>query len=304
MIISIRESILAIIFLSIISPVLQAEMIEKDIDLPNCILHVHMTNHEVTEEKPLFVMMEGVPLSGKIYYKLANELVDKMNAQSILIDFPGVGSSEIKNEDYSWDKQRECLRSYLVTLPAHILVVSDLALPVAAPLTLEPLDINGLIVANSVVKPSETKPPFPMSFFRCCPGMALAVSAITPRFILETRINSLGIGRPESVDKEEIRELYNEMKRNGFKRLALIMTAIDLDEKTDQEIIDGLAAPLPQLFLWGGADPVLGKQHEKLQPLSKNQKLIIYEEARHFPMLDYYGEMANDISEWYSNQFN
>lgn len=298
-----RINLLVCVWASLFTSFAQAELVEQDIDLPTCHLHLHRIDANIDASRPLFVMMEGVPLSAMIYRKLALALADRLDAQSILIDFPGIGKSFLKGEQYGWPVQRECIRSYLSKLPPHVVVVSDLALPVVAPLALEPLPIRGMVISNSVIKASVTKPPFPMSFFRCCPQSALFFSAITPGFILENRIQHLGIGRPELVDADEINKLNMEMRTNGFSGLAKIMTDIALDEATDAEILAGLSAATPQLFLWGESDPVLGNQYQYLPTLNDHQQLILYPEARHFPMLDHYQEMAADIEQWHKKQF-
>ena len=282
----------------------QAELIEQDLDLPTCHLHLHRTDANIDTSRPLFVMMEGVPLSAMIYSSMALTIAEKLDAQSILVDFPGVGKSFLKGAQYGWPEQRECLRSYLSQLPPHVVVASDIALPVAAPLLLENIPIRGMVISNSVIKASVTKPPFPLSFFRCCPQVALFFSAITPGFILQNQIMQVGIGRAEFVDEAEISILSAEMQTHGFSGLAKIMTDIALDEATDEEISAGLSTNKPQLFLWGESDPALGDQYRYLPAFHDHQKLVLYQDGRHFLMLDHYQEMAAEIELWYKKQFS
>ena len=299
-----RIKLLICVFSSLFTSFAHAELEEQSVDLPTCHLHLHRTDPDIVASRPLFVMMEGVPLSAMIYRKLALALADRLNAQSILIDFPGIGGSFLNGEKYGWTEQRACIRSYLSKLPPHILVVSDLALPVVAPLALESIPIRGMVVSNSVIKASVTKPPFPMSFFRCCPQSALFLSAITPGFVLKNRIKYLGVGRTELVDEDEINKLNAEMQTNGFSGLAKIMTDIALDEATDAEIRAGLSTSTPKLYLWGESDPLLGDQYRYLPASKYPQPLILYPEARHFLMLDHFNEMATDIERWYKKQFS
>lgn len=292
-------TILATFF--VLLPQAQARMTEEVVDLPTCTLHVRIINGSAEATGPRFIMMDGVPLSGAIFNHLGERLSVRLNATSILVDLPGIGGSTLKGENYGWNPLRECLRSYLAGQPPHIFVLNDLAMPVVAPLVPEFPKIRGLVILNSVIKPSQLHPPFPMSFLRCCPRLGVAVGTITPRFIFENRIRYIGLGRPESVSPEEIHALYAEMRQNnGLRRLARLMHDIELDEETDRSVLDGLAIPIPQLFLWGEADPVLGSEYKNLPPLSGNQRLIVFPQARHFLMLDFAEESADAIASWHS----
>ncbi|MBI5782495.1 MAG: alpha/beta hydrolase [Gammaproteobacteria bacterium] len=278
-----------------------AGLMEQMVDLPTCTLHLRVIKESAKAAGPRFIMMDGVPLSGAVFQHLAERLSERLNATSTLIDFPGVGSSTLKGQNYGWSPLRECLRSYLAIQPPFILVLGDLGLPVVAPLFPELPNLRGAVIFNSVVKPSELHPPFPLNFLRSSPRLAVAVGSITPRFIFEKRIRDLGLGRPETVSREEIGALCAEMRQNhGFRRLARVMNDIELNEETDRAILSGLATTIPQLFIWGEADPVLGFEYKKLPPLSDHQRLIVFPQARHFLMIDFAEEVTDVIAKWYA----
>lgn len=280
-------------------PAAQAELTEQMIELPTCILHLRIIKGSAEAGGPRFIMMDGVPLSGAVFQHLGDRLSERLNATSTLIDFPGVGSSTLKGQNYRWNPLRECLRSYLVSQPPFILVLGDLGLPVVAPLFPEVPKLRGAVILNSVIKPSELHPPFPLNFLRCYPRHAVVVGSVTPGVIFEKRIRDLGLGRPETVSREEIGALCAEMRQNhGLRRLARVMNDIELNEETDRSILNGLATPIPQLLIWGQADPVLGFEYMKLPPLSSNQHLIVLPQARHYLMVDFPNEVAETIVKW------
>lgn len=287
-------------FIIFLAPQAQAGMTEEVVDLPTCSLHLRVIEGSAQAAGARFIMMDGVPLSGAVFKNLGERLAVRLDATSTLIDFPGVGGSILNGENYGWTPLRECLRAYLATQPANILVVGDLAMPVMAPLVHEFPKIQGLVIFNSVIKPSELHPPFPMSFMRCCPRLAVAVGSITPGVFFEKRIRDVGLGRPDRVSPEEIHALYVEMRKNhGLRRLARLMNDIELNEETDRLILDGLATPIPQLYLWGEADPVLGSEYKKLPAFTAHQRLIVIPQARHFLMIDYAEEVTDAIASWH-----
>jgi pimeloyl-ACP methyl ester carboxylesterase len=282
-------------------PPAQAAMTEEMIDLPTCTLHVRTFKGSTDANGPRFIMMDGVPLSGAIFKHLGEKLSVRMNASSTFIDFPGVAGSTLKGEKYQWAPLRTCLRSYLETQPPHVFVLADLAAPVVIPLLPALPNIQGLVAMNTVIKPSQVHPPFPLNILRCCPRMGVALGSITPRFIYEQRIRNLGLGRPQAVEAQELHALYAELRQNhGLRRLAGLMSAIELNEATDQLIRDGLATPISQLFLWGEADPVLGAEYKHLPPLSAHQQLILFPQARHFLMMDYAEEITEAVASWHA----
>lgn len=286
----------------VLLPDAMAGTTEADIDLPGCTLHTRTVHGPADASGPHFLMMSGVPLSGAVFRQLGERLAERLSATSTSIDFPGVGGSALKGERYGLHPLRSCLRDYLATQPAHVFVAGDLAMPVVAPLLPETPQVKALVVLNSVIKPSQVQPPFPMNFLRCCPNLAAAIGAITPRAVFEMRIRNIGLGRPERVDPEEIHALYDELRRNhGLRRLARLMNDIELDEDGDRAILDGLATPIPQLFLWGEADPALGAEYRKLPEWTANQRLIVFPHGRHYLMLDHAEELADAIALWHGS---
>jgi len=244
-------------------------------------------------------MLNGVPLSSAIYRKVADRLKKELAATSYLVDLPGTGGSSMTNGDYSWLAIRECIHSYLAGLPAHTLVMDDLAPLAVLPLPGNQTRTQGLVILNAVIRPSEVHPPFPLNFLRCFPRLAVILGSITPRAVYLARFRALGIARPEMVNKDELRALYAEMRADkGLGRLAKLMSGIALNEETDQSIIAGLETPIPQLFIWGVSDPVLGNEYKKLPELTSNQTLVVFPGAKHFLMLDYPDEITRAIADW------
>lgn len=284
-----------------LAPHTHAATTTQQIDLTSCRLHTRTVQVSGTAPGPHFLMMSGVPLSGAVFTPLAEGLAARLGATSTLIDFPGVGASRLKGDRHDLRTLRACLREYLSTQPAHVFVVGDLALPVVAPLLTEAPPIRGLVVFNSVVRPSQLKPPFPMNFLRCCPALAPVIGAITPRAVYAARIRAIGLGQPERVDPQAIRALTDEIRRDdGLRRLASLMSGIELDETGDRAVLDGLATPIPQLFLWGEADPALGAEYRNLPERGPNQQLILFPEARHYLMLDHAPELTDAIAAWHA----
>lgn len=280
-------------------PSAHAGQTEEQVDLPTCTLQLRVIQGTAEPGGPRFIMMDGVPLSGAVFKPLAERLATRLGATSTLIDFPGVGRSRLKGGYYGWEPLRECLSAYLATQPPHTFVLADLAMPVIAPLLKSSPQIRKLVVMNSVLTPSQLKPPFPLNFLRCCPRLAVAVGSIVPDAVFDNRIATIGLGRPDKTSPGEIRALTEEMQRNqGLRRLATLMNDIELDQSADQQIREGLSTPIPQLFVWGEADPALGDEYRSLQPLAAHQRLLVLPQARHFLMMDFSDEAAEAIAAW------
>lgn len=283
-------------------PHAHAGLTEERAELPTCTLQLRVVKGPAASSGPHFVMMDGVPLSGAVLVPLAERLAARLGATSTLIDFPGVGRSALRGDAPGWAPLRECLRAYLATQPPHTFVLADLAMPVIAPLLGTTPQIRRLVVMNSVLTPSRLRPPFPLSFLRCCPRLAPAVGAVMPDALFDNRIAAVGLGRPETISAEQIRALTIEMRQNdGLKRLATLLSGIELDLESDRQVRAGLATPIPQLYLWGEADPALGAEHKTLQPLAPHQRLVLIPEARHYLMMDFADESAAAIVAWHVN---
>lgn len=109
----------------------------------------------------------------------------------------------------------------------------------------------------------------------------------------------MGIARDDQVPKTFLRSVYEEIIVDGGKgRLAEVLQGFELGAATDQAIRDGLAVNVPQMFIWGEADPALGKEIDKLPPRRNNQQLERFPEAKHFLMLDFDEEITNLIEAW------
>lgn len=285
-----------------LTPQAQAGQTDQQVDLPSCTLHTRTIQGPADASGPRFLMMSGVPLSGAVFKPLGEQLSARLAATSTFIDFPGIGGSALKSERYGLQALRTCLREYLATQPANLFVLGDLAMPVVAPLLAETPQIQGLVVLNSVIKPSQVQPPFPLNSMRCCPSLAPAIGLLTPRAVYEMRIRDIGLGRPDSVDPEVIHALYREMRHNhGLQRLARLMNDIELDQDGDQAVLNGLATPIPQLFLWGAADPALGSEYRNLPELDANQQLIVFPQGKHYLMLDHADELTDAIARWHAS---
>jgi len=280
-----------------------AELNRTQHALASCTLQVRVVGQPEVQAGPRFVMINGVPLSSAIYRKVAQRLQERLAATSYLIDLPGTGGSTLNGKDYSWPALRACIHSQLKELPPHLLVMDDIAPLSALPFPQAYANTEGLVILNAVTRPSEVHPPFPLSFLRCCPDLAVAVGSVTPRAIFLARIRGLGIARSEAVSTKELNSLYAEMMADGgLRHLANLMSGFALDEEADRAFNNGLQTPVPQLFIWGTADPVLGQAYKHLLPLSDNQQLVTYPDAKHFLMLDYPDEIADAISEWYTTK--
>ena len=279
------------------------EVLERDIELSGCVIHERTISQSPDSSVPLFVMVNGVPVTSLIYLDLAYELVKRLDARVILADLPGTGRSYLKDGDYSWSRQRECLGDYLRRQDHHILVVHDISGPVALPLVNELAVIDKLVVMNTIIKPSEFSPPFPMNWLRSYFFISKPTAYLMPFFIYEYKFRDMGISRNDKVPTEQIEVIYDELCYNyGKGRLVEVMNGFELTPGTDRAIRKGIARDIPQLFIWGEMDPALGLERYNLPPLTKNQKMVLIPEAKHFLMLDFQDEIADAIVDWYNNQ--
>jgi pimeloyl-ACP methyl ester carboxylesterase len=279
------------------------KILERDIELSDCIIHERTISQSPDSTGPLFVMVNGVPVTSLIYLDLACELVKRLDARVILADLPGTGRSYLKDGCYSWSRQRECLGDYLSRQDHHILVVHDISGPIALPLVSELSVIDRLVVMDTIIKPSEFSPPFPMNWLRSYFFISKPVAYLMPFFIYEYKFRDMGISRNDKVPSEQIESIYGELCYNyGKGRLVEVMNGFELNPGTDRAIRRGLARDIPQLFIWGGMDPALGLERYKLPPLTRNQQMVLIPQAKHFLMLDFHDEVANAIVDWYNNQ--
>jgi pimeloyl-ACP methyl ester carboxylesterase len=233
---------------------------EYKVTLSNCQLHIStMTNRSQASSSESYIMVNGVPATSRIYFDLAQELTLQSGANTVLIDLPGTGQSTLIDETYSWNTQRSCLTEYLNNQHAHTLVVHDIAGQVLIPAKSELEKTEKLVILNTILKPSEFEPPFPMSCLKDCGIFTKPMAMMMPHFMFESKYEEIGLENEEHVDELTIAGIYNElMADDGMDDLILVMRGFELNEASDEAISSGLAVTKPMLFIWGLDDPALG----------------------------------------------
>lgn len=270
--------------------------------LDNCDLHVQVTPG-THDHSPHFIMVDGVPLSGRVFSPLAHALHEQLGATVQTVDFPHVGRSHMHTHTPQWEDLRRCFRQYLSGQPDTTLVVADLGLPLVAPLIADAANVKGIVVLNSPIRMTKTTPPFPMSALRCCGVLALPLSYLMPNSYFEHRVRDIGFGRPHAVSDTELALLIDEMRSDGGpRRLTELLSHLTFSEREDNEISAALALPLPQLLIWGTADPVLGDAYRDLPALGDQHTLTLVPTGRHFLMADHAGEITDIIVSWLSER--
>ncbi len=245
------------------------------------------------------IMINGVPVTGMVFDPLARKLVELQdNLRVDVADLPGTGGSRLTDTSYNWTTQRTCIAEFFADRQEYFLLVHDAAGPVVLPLLARLKGIRGIIILNTVVKPTELEPPFPLSFMHKS-RLAEPLARLTPFFYYNSRMRTLGVSHDTLVSKEFMRRLYEDTKKdNGMARLTQVMRGFDLTNRSDSLIARGLADPRPQLVIWADKDPVLGDQILYLEPGHPNRIVHHLPEAKHFFMLDHTEETAGRIIEW------
>jgi pimeloyl-ACP methyl ester carboxylesterase len=265
-----------------------------------CSLHTRRIGNSEQPRGPLFITVNGVPTTSLIYQGLGEALVKRLNADVLLVDLPGTGGSRLHSGNYSWTAQRECLRAYLAQQPDFTLVVHDVAGAILLPLLDELPQIRRVVVFNTVLKPSEFSPPFPLNCLRSCLFLSKPLAYATPFWFIEYRIRDLGIVHNERVDRATIRALFDDVRQDGgMGRLVEVMRGFELTREADAAIDKGLAHDIPQLFIWGRSDPALGHELDHLPPGGSQRQVHVLERAKHYLMLDHAEESAEVIAQWY-----
>lgn len=278
-----------------------AEM--HEIPAGDCRIHARRIGNPGQTQGPLFITVNGVPTTSLIYQGLGAALEKRIDANVLLVDLPGTGGSHLHSGNYSWSTQRECLRAYLAQQPDFTLVVHDIAGPILLPLLGELPQIRRVVVFNTVLKPSEFSPPFPLNCLRNCLFLSKPIAYATPLWFYEYRFRALGIAHDERVDRGTIRAVFDELHNDGgMGRLVDVMKGFELTEETDRAIATGLAHDIPQLFIWGRQDPALGDELDILAAGVPHRQVVSLEQAKHFPMLDFTDESAEAIVQWYRRQ--
>ncbi len=101
----------------------------------------------------------------------------------------------------------------------------------------------------------------------------------------------------------QTRRARSKTAQRGFSYLGttLIMamlTACATRPSAHALILQGLMAPVPQSFVWGEQDPVLGQDLFHLPPLAAHQRLHRIAGAKHYLMIDHAKEISAVISQW------
>lgn len=273
---------------------------ERTVELGLCALYERATSASYdTADRPRFLMLNGVPVTSLIYENLAARLAHDFGITSILLDLPGTGESTLATTPYTWNQQGDCLQKYIQERGKLILVLHDIAAPIVVSRLPQLHNVRGVVVLNALLEPSRHRLPFPLNCLRGCGPLSRPLANMTPFFFYEWRMRTIGISHDEAVSTAWFRRLYKEvLANNGMDRLVDILRGMDLTPDADLAIRKGLEYPVPQLFIWGDADPALGKQRAILEPLRAHQQLKILSDAKHFLMIDHAAEISAFIGDW------
>lgn len=247
-------------------------------------------------QRPSFVLLHGVPVTSAVYLPLAREIRLRFVNSVILADLPGLGRSAVAGH-VSWSSQRSVLGAWLREQGRVILVVHDIAGPIALPLLAdERIDVSGVVLLNTILEPSSFRPLVTMQLLRV-PGLGAVLARATPRWLYVRSVRALGLSRPERVEPCLLDELYAETFRGGrWRDLYRTMRGFELDHASDQAIGRGLSArDAPCLAIWAASDPALGTQRQHLAQLAPGCPVHLLPGARHFLMLDHAAEIAQSL---------
>lgn len=275
----------------------------RDIPDAGCSVLVRRIGDPGHPQGPLFIAVNGVPSTARIYLGLGEVLARRLDAGILMVDLPGTGGSRLHSGNYSWTTQRECLRAYLAQQPDFTLIVHDVAGPILLPLLGELPQIRRVVVFNSLLKPSAFSPPFPLNCLRSCLFLSKPLAYAAPFWFYEYRFRDLGIARDERVDRATIRAVFDELRQDGgMGRLVDVMKGFELTPEADEAIAAGLGHAIPMLFVWGRQDPALGNELDNVAIGGTHRQAHIIEHARHYPMLDFPDESAEAIARWYRSE--
>lgn len=245
---------------------------------------------------PTVVLLHGVPVTSSVYEPLARELQARVANPVALVDLPGLGRSEVEGE-VRWRTQRAVLGAWLRRQGPIVLVVHDVAGPIALPLLADGRhDVRGLVLLNTILEPSTFRPVATMRLLRT-PVLGCIAAWGTPRWFYLARMRSLGVARPERVEEGLLRRVFAEtFARGRWRRLHAALRGFELDEATDAAVAAGLAASeAPRVAVWADEDPSLGDQRRHLPALAPGCPVRLVGAARHFLMLDHAPEVADAI---------
>lgn len=271
----------------------------RQIDFDQCSIYERTLVAQHHGEEIRFVFIGGMLGPGKIFEPLATRLTGRLPITAVVVDLPGMGRSRLREVPYIWSNQRACLAAYLQSQPPFVLVVHDIAGPIALPLLPQLPQLRGIVVHNTLFDTRNLRQPFPLNWIRHAGRLGKPLTYTMNFPFYQMRVRQMGIARNAQVPKTFLRNVYEEIIADGGKgRLAEVAQGFELGAATDQAIRDGLAVNVPQLFIWGEADPALGKEIDKLPPLRSNQGLERLPEAKHFLMLDFDEEITNQVEAW------
>lgn len=274
----------------------------REIPAGDCRVHARRIGNPDHAGDALFITVNGVPTTSMIYRNLGEALAKRLDANVLMVDLPGTGGSRLHGGNYNWSTQRECLKAYLAQQPDFTLVVHDVAGPILLPLLGELPQLRRVVVFNTVLKPSEFSPPFPLNCLRSCLFLSKPFAYAAPFWFYEYRVRDLGIARDERISRAEIHAMFDELRNDGgMGRLVDVMKGFELTETADRDIAGGLAHDLPQLFIWGRQDPALGDELDNLPANGSQREVHVLAEARHYLMLDFADESAELIARWHRN---
>jgi pimeloyl-ACP methyl ester carboxylesterase len=251
---------------------------------------------EGERERPTLVLLHGVPVTSSVAEPLARELRARLANSVALVDLPGLGLSSVAGE-VCWGTQRSVLGAWLREQGPVILVVHDIAGPIALPLLAdESIEVRGVVLLNTILEPSTFRPVLTMRLLGM-PVLGRVLACATPRWLYVRRMHALGIARPERVEPGLLERLYAETFGGGrWRALHAVLRGFELDPSADRALAAGLAkADVPCVAVWADADPALGDQRRHLPSLAPNCPVYVLPGARHFLMLDHATEVAEAL---------
>jgi pimeloyl-ACP methyl ester carboxylesterase len=247
-------------------------------------------------ERPTVVLLHGVPVTSSVNEPLARELRARIANTVALVDLPGLGCSTVAGEVF-WSTQRSVLGAWLREQGPVILVVHDIAGPIALPLLSdERIDTRGVVLLNTILEPSSFQPVVTMRLLGT-PVLGFLLACGTPRWLYLRRMHALGIARPERVEAELLERLFTEtFGRGGWRALHAALRGFELEPTTDRALAIGLAQrDIPCVAVWADNDPSLGDQRRHLASLAPDCPVHVLPGARHFLMLDHATEVVDAI---------
>jgi pimeloyl-ACP methyl ester carboxylesterase len=239
-------------------------------------------------ERPTIVLLHGVPVTSSVAEPLARELRARLANPVSLVDLPGLGRSTVAG-DLCWSSQRSVLGGWLRERGPVILVVHDIAGPIALPLLVdEAIAVRGVVLLNTILEPSTFRPVATMRLLRA-PVLGFLLAGVTPRWFYLRRMRALGIALPERVEPDFLERLFAETFGSGrWRALHAMLRGFELDPATDRAVAEGLAGcDAPCVAVWADDDPSLGSERRHLPSLVPNCRVHVLPSARHFLMLDH-----------------